>query len=256
MTRRIRLITETLARPAALDTAVSRALLQQVGDGTEPETLRLHRPTRITAFGPQDLRAPGYAKAVHVSIAGGFVPVARLAGGRAAVFHEDTIAFSWAIPIKDPREDIHGRFQELAGLMQAAFLRLGVDARVGEVMGEYCPGAYSVNARGAVKLMGVGQRLIGKAAHVGGVVVVAGSEHVRNILVPVYEALDLAWDPATAGSLADEIPGTTYADAQQAVIDSFAGSYGLYEGTLSAETLALAESFAPDHAVDLTALAS
>ena len=38
--------------------------------------------------------------------------------------------------------------------------RLGVDARVGEVPGEYCPGAFSVNARGRIKLAGVGQRLI------------------------------------------------------------------------------------------------
>jgi len=37
--------------------------------------------------------------------------------------------------------------------MAAAFRRLGVDARVGEVSGEYCPGAHSVNARGATKLI-------------------------------------------------------------------------------------------------------
>ena len=55
MARRIRLITEALPRGPALDMAVSRALLQRVSDGVELETLRLHRPVPIAAFGPQDL---------------------------------------------------------------------------------------------------------------------------------------------------------------------------------------------------------
>ena len=56
--------------------------------------------------------------------------------------------------------------------MRTALCSLGVDARIGEVAGEYCPGKYSVNARGATKIMGVGQRLARHAAHVGGVIVV------------------------------------------------------------------------------------
>ena len=31
---------------------------------------------------------------------------------------------------------------------------------------------------------------------------------LRDVLVPVYEALELDWDPATAGSVEDEAPGT------------------------------------------------
>ena len=64
--------------------------------------------------------------------------------------------------------------------MEDSFRRLGVDARVGEIPGEYCPGAYSVNARGVKKLMGVGQRLVPSAAHVGGVVVVNGANRVQG----------------------------------------------------------------------------
>ena len=91
----------------------------------------------------------------------------------------------------------------------AALARLGVDARVGEVPGEYCPGAFSVNARGRTKLAGVGQRLISGAAHLGGVVVVRDSAGVRDVLIPVYEALGLEWDPETTGSVEDEVPGVT-----------------------------------------------
>ncbi len=248
--RRIRLVTEAFVQRPALDTAVSRALLQRASDGAEPETLRLHRPVPIVAFGPQDLRAPGYPCAVQAAVAGGFAPVQRLAGGRAAVFHEDTIAFAWTIPDPDPREHIHERFRELAGLMEKAFRKLAIDARVGEVTGEYCPGEYSVNARGRKKLMGVGQRLVRSAAHVGGVVVVDGAERVRDVLVPVYDALGLAWDPSTAGSLADEAPGVTYERALQSIIDAFAGCYELYHGTLNGDVLALAETLEPEHSVE------
>ena len=97
--------------------------------------------------------------------------------------------------------------------MERALRTLGVDARVGEVPREYCPGDYSVNARGQTKLAGIGQRLISGAWHIGGVIVVDGGDRVRDILVPVYEALGLDWDPATSGAVADEVPGTTWDDA-------------------------------------------
>ena len=90
-------------------------------------------------------------------------------------------------------------------LIASALRELGVDARVGEVPGEYCPGAYSVNARGQVKLAGIGQRMIRGGAHLGGVVVASGGDEIPRVLVPVYEALDLDWDPSTSGSVAEEL---------------------------------------------------
>ena len=57
--RRIRVTREAFRERAALDTAVSRALLRQVASGTEPETLRLYTPADVVAFGPQDTRADG-----------------------------------------------------------------------------------------------------------------------------------------------------------------------------------------------------
>jgi lipoate-protein ligase A len=163
------------------------------------------------------------------------------------VFHEDTIGFAWTIRDDAPRDHVIGRFEEIADIMAKALLRLGVDARVGEVAGEYCPGAYSVNARGATKLMGVGQRTILKAAHVGGVVVVGGSDRIRSVLVPVYDALGLQWNPDTTGSVQDETSGVTYLDAQQAIVDEFASRYELAEGTLARDTVALAEELEPEH---------
>ena len=65
--RRIRVTREAFRERAALDTAVSRALLRQVASGTEPETLRLYTPADVVAFGPQDTRAEGYGKATEAA---------------------------------------------------------------------------------------------------------------------------------------------------------------------------------------------
>ncbi len=232
-----------------MDTAVSHAILRRVSAGELPETLRLHRPGPIVAFGPRDRVAPGFAPAVAAARARRFAPVERLAGGRAAVFHEGTLAFSWVIPDPSPRWSIRLRFEALAEIMVAALRSLGVDARVGEIPGEYCPGEHSVNARGRTKIVGVGQRVVARAAHVGGVVVVTGSRRVRDILVSVYEALEIEWDPATTGSLQDEVPGIDWEDAERAVVDEFAARFDLEEASTSPETLALARSLAPRHAL-------
>ena len=93
----------------------------------------------------------------------------------------------------------------MAPTIATALGALGADARVGEVPGEYCPGEFSVNARAATKLAGIGQRVITGGAHVGGVVVARGAGRIRSVLEPVYEALELDWIPATTGSLAAEI---------------------------------------------------
>ncbi len=240
----MRLIRESFPEDPALDVAVSRAILERVAAGQLPETMRLARPGAMVAFGKQDSVSDGYAAAARAARDEGFEAVLRLAGGRAAVFHERTIALAHAVPDPNPRAGIHSRFEASAELMASAFRRLGVDARVGEVPGEYCPGGWSVNAGGRTKLAGLGQRLIAGAAHMGGVVVVDEGERVRDVLVPVYGALGLDWDPATAGSLGAESPGIGWDDAAAAIL----AEYGeVEEAALDEKTLALARRLAPEH---------
>lgn len=226
---------------------MSRAILLEVAAGREIETLRIFRPGRIVAFGRRDVVAPGYAAAVAATRRAGYEAIERLAGGRAAVFHERTIAFSWAIPHPEPRAGITERFAVLAGIMAAAFTRLGIDARVGEVPGEYCPGAYSVNANGTHKVMGVGQRLVGGAAHVGGVVVVDDHQAVIDVLEPVYAALDVPWNPAATGSLAAWAPGISWDDAAEKILAEFGKRYELQEGAIAPETDRIARRLMEDH---------
>jgi octanoyl-[GcvH]:protein N-octanoyltransferase len=233
----VRLIRQSFPEPPALDTAISHAILRGVSDGTQPDTLRIHRPGAVVAFGPKDRLSPGYRRAVEAARARGFGAIQRLAGGRAAVFHDQTIAFSWAISDAQPRLRITDRFEQVSAILVEALRALGIDARVGEVPGEYCPGAHSVNARGKSKLVGLGQRILLHAAHVGGVVVVAGGDRIRDVLIPVYEALDLTWDPATAGSVDDEAPGTGWERVEEAILRRFGESRDLYEETLPAQVL-------------------
>jgi lipoate-protein ligase A len=244
----LRLLTDSFPDDPALDTAVSRALLERVAAGELPETLRLARPGAMVAFGKQDAVAPGYAEAARAAREHGFEAVLRLAGGRAAVFHEQTLELAHALPGEDVRTGVHDRFREAADRIAAALCGLGVDARVGEVPGEYCPGGYSVNARGELKLAGVGQRLIRGGAHLGAVVVAADATRVREPLVPVYAALGLDWDPATTGSVAEEVPGAGLAEVTEAIRAAYARDYELVDAELDPETLELARRLAPEHA--------
>lgn len=233
--------------PGPLDVALSHAILSAVSEGEIGATLRLHVPGAIVAFGRADRVTPGYAAAVRAAETHGFAAVERLAGGRAAVFHEATIAFSLAVPLEDPRTGIQERFEMVAGIMAGALTDLGIDARIGELAGEYCPGRWSVNVAGELKVMGVGQRLVRRAAHIGGVVVVDEGHRVRNVLVPVYHALGLDWDPQTAGSLADRTPGITMALVQKSIESRFSRLFSIEESELAPGLRERAENLLSEH---------
>jgi octanoyl-[GcvH]:protein N-octanoyltransferase len=237
----LRLIRHSFPDQPELSTAISRTILRRVAAGELTPTVRIHRPGNEVAFGRQDVASPGYEAAAEAARAAGFSAVERLAGGRAAVFHQGTIAIARAYRDPQPPKRTYARFEEMAEMIAAALRGLGVDARVGEVPGEYCPGAYSVNARGAAKLAGIGQRMIRGGAHMGGVVVASGGQEVARVLVPVYEALGLDWLPATSGSVSEELsrevdPG----EVEEAVIGELARSYELVDAELDEETMRLA----------------
>ena len=147
----------------------------------------------------------------------------------------------------------------MARTIAEALASLGVDARVGEVPGEYCPGEYSVNARGEAKIAGIGQRVITAGAHVGGVIVVRGAGRIREVLVPVYDALELDWEPETTGSVATElgeddatlqadVPDPLIARTIDAVRAVLAREYELRDAELDERTIRLAEELRSDHA--------
>ena len=243
----IRVVTENFPGRPIFDTAVTHALLRQVAEGAVPETIRLYIPDEIVLFSLLDARRSGFSRAQQVCQAGGSAAVLRLAGGHAALFHPRCLAFSWAMPDSGERDSIQKRFQSVSEWLRSGLSQLGVDARIGEVEGEYCPGEFSVNAEGRIKLMGVGQRVVRGAAHIGGVIVAGDSRRVKEVLGPVYEALDLAWKPETAGAIEDVVPGVRPSDVRSALLDRLPFEREWVSGNLDPTTLLRAESLLDWH---------
>ena len=247
--RQLRVLHDSFEDDPALDAGVSRALMLRVARGELPETLRIAHPGTTVAFAKRDAVTDGYDEAVRAARAQGFEATLRLAGGRAAVFHDGTMEIGHAVPEHEPRAGIHERFERTAARLARALRRLGVDARVGEVRGEYCPGRYSVNARRAVKLAGIGQRIVAGGSHTGVVLVVSGEQRIIDVLRPVYAALELRWEPHATGSVATESPGTSWDAVGDALLAEYARDYELVESKLDEATLALARDLAPEHHV-------
>lgn len=232
-------------RPAYAE-ALTHALLERVDAGELGEAVRLCVPGRLVSFGKLDAFAAGFPAAVAAAEAAGFAAVHRLGGGRAAVFHEGTVLFSHVVRDEDPRRHTHSRYAWLAGAVQEALGELGVEAVVGRLAREYCPGDFSLHA-GGVKLAGIAQRIVRRAACTQGVLVVQGGERVRAVLDPVYAALRLEWEPATAGSLADLRPGVGMPDALAALRAALERRLPLEEAELDAPTLERARRLEPRH---------
>lgn len=208
--------------------------------------MRLSRPGRVVAFGKRDVVSPRYGAAVEAAAAAGFPGMERLAGGRAAAFSEGALSLTLTVPDPKPAERMTERFVEWSSLVRDALADLGVDARIGPVPDEYCPGEFSVNAGGRIKLAGVGQRMIRGASHIGFVILASGSARIADLLEPVYAALDLEFERASVGSIEDAVPGVTRADAEDALLRRLDRVADLETINLDQLTLELAESQAPE----------
>ena len=193
---------------AALDLAVGPALLravtdlQSVSEAASTGWLRMYRPVPTVGFSRRDSKMPNYFRAVAAARAHGFEPAVRSPGGRAAAYHRSCLCFELVLPDSGER----GPAQQMSALgdLVAGVLRdLGVDARVGEVPGEYCPGRFSVNAGGVAKIVGTAGRRVRGAILLGGSIIVADADPIRAVLSEVYPALLLTMDPDTVAAAAD-----------------------------------------------------
>ncbi len=241
----MRLLRDSFPDAPALDIAVSHALLTRVARGELEPTARLYRPAPTLAFGRLDELRAGFDDARARARVHGYEPIVRLAGGHAAAYDRESLIYEEITPERDVTAGLHDRFGEVAALLADALDELGVDARVGEIPGEYCPGSYSVSAAGRIKLVGTAQRAVRGGALVSAFVLVAGGARLRAALVDVYDALELAWDPATAGALADVAPGISMEDVEEAILAERAGE--LSDGAIDDETLALARALEERH---------
>jgi lipoate-protein ligase A len=243
----VRLLRDSLPDPPALDVAVSHALLRRVARGEIEPTVRLYRPAPTLAFGRLDALRPGFAEAGDAARDAGFQPIVRLAGGHAAAYHEQSLIYEEIVAQPNVTAGLHDRFRDAADLLAGALASLGVETHVGEIPGEYCPGAYTVSAAGRIKLVGSAQRAVRGAAMLSAFILVGGGDRLRGVLFDVYRALEIAWRPATAGALADVAPGVTTEAVEAAVLAARGEDRPLVDATLDADTLALARTLEPRH---------
>jgi lipoate-protein ligase A len=128
--------------------------------------------------------------------------------------------------------------------MHASILRgLGLDARIGEVPGEYCPGKFSVSAGGKTKIVGSAQRLTREGWLFSTVIQVSGAAVLRDALVAASAALGYDLDPGTVGAVEDTVPNVTTGQVTRAVTDEYAAiADELWPGLPGEVVQALAEA--------------
>jgi lipoate-protein ligase A len=213
---------------AARDLEFALELLTRAKTGGIGPTLRLYRPAPTVAFGQRDTRLTGFEAAVQTCRDHGFEPLVRKAGGRAAAYHEGTLVVDHVMPESDAIAGSKSRFSFFGELMARTLRDVGVQAAVGEIPGEYCPGEFSVHGihpadpGRRIKLVGTAQRVVSGGWLFSSVIVVESSAPIRAVLTDTYAALGLDWDPATAGAADDLVPGLTVQAVEEAVVAAYA----------------------------------
>ncbi|SDD03782.1 lipoate--protein ligase family protein [Natrinema hispanicum] len=190
----------------AADRDVSRRLLSIAADG-DP-AVRVWTPHRQIAFGRRDARREGYDRARAAADKRGFPPIERDVGGRAVAYDgATTLAFARAEPVTDGRTGTTERYERATAALEQALRTLGLEPSHGEPDDSFCPGTHSlsVNTRAdgrERKIVGIAQRVRSDAALVAGIVLVANRGDLSAVLEAVYDALDVALEPASVGSIA------------------------------------------------------
>jgi lipoate-protein ligase A len=174
------------------------------------------RPRATAAFGRVDRLRPGYAAAQQAARDHGFEPLLRPVGGHAVVYDERAVVFEDVTAHENIAGGIEDRYTRGTAEIVAALRSLGLDPQVGELPGEYCAGRHSISLNG-IKVVGSGQRVVQGAALFAAVVLVGGGDAIRAALTDIYAALDLDWDPSTAGAIQDVAPDITPERVAQAL---------------------------------------
>jgi len=176
------------------------------------------RPTPSAAFSRRDSLAPGFPHAANAVREFGYTPYIRPVGGRLAAYHDGALVLDVLARVNEPRLGTIARFRDIAIALSDGLRELGVDARVGGIPGEYCPGDWSVNSGGRRKIVGTGQRLVRDAVLVTAVIVVGDPEPLARVMTAGYGHLGLEFDPSTVGAVSDDVPGVTLDDVEEVLV--------------------------------------
>ena len=203
--------------------AAALANLAALRTSTDWGWLGISRPRPTAAFSRRDTLVAGYPQATEVARRHGFEPIIRPAGGRLAAYHQSALILDVVARHPSPAAQIDQRFRVFGHGVASALQRLGVDARVGPVAGEYCPGRFSVNGGGRTKLAGIAQRLTGRSFLLTAIVLVSDPDPIRAVLAECYPRLGYTWEPGTVGCVSEQVRGITMDDVQAVLADTLAG---------------------------------
>ncbi len=182
------------------DRALTAELREHAAEHDEP-AVRVWRPQPQVAFGRRDSGAPGYDRARRIARQHGYAPVGRSVGGRAVAYQGTTVAFARAEPVDDPRTGLQDRYEAATEALEDALETVGVEEiSAGEPDDSFCPGSHSLSVGGG-KVVGIAQRVTTEAALVAGVAIPRDRWPIAEVLEDVYDALDVAFDPCTVGSI-------------------------------------------------------
>lgn len=180
------------------DREITADVVASVADSEVP-ALRIWQPPEQVAFGRRDATREGYQRARNALTRRDIPALERSTGGHAVYFTGTTLSVVLAEPVGDQRTGIERRYDETIEPLQSALAAVGVDAHRGEPAGAYCPGTHSLSAEG--KIVGLAQRVRQEVAVVAAIVVLSDHAAIASLLGPVYDALDVFFDPESVGSI-------------------------------------------------------
>jgi lipoate-protein ligase A len=184
--------------------------------------VRIYRPEPTVAFSGFEQRLAGFDEAVGEALAFGFEPVVRPAGGRMVALDEEWVVVDIITPERYLAVAHRDVYEESGNAFVSVLRNLGLDASIGAVAGEYCPGDYSINARGAVKIVGTAQRVRRGARLFSACIPFSISYNVATLFERINASLQLDWNPATLAGVKDEAPRLRIEDLENALIERFA----------------------------------
>lgn len=218
------------------DVALGPVLLAR-GIDKATEMVRIYRPEPTAAFSRRDTLQAGFDRAADTAREFGFTAVVRPQGGRLAAYHRGSVVIDHVLREANPQAGLKKRFEHYAELHARVLRGFGLDARIGELAGEYCPGEHSINASGLSKIVGSAQRVTRDGWLFSSVIQVTDSHSIREMLSKAYAEIGYQLDPTTIGSMDDHLPGVTAEAVAEDLRRAYVATLDAVPAQLSAEIL-------------------
>jgi len=214
----------------------TKELIEQVQLGLiKNAVVRAYQPLPTAAFSRRETFLPGFANAVEVAQQVGYAPAIRLTGGRCVVYDQNSVVLDVVFSETNRKKTSEEHFIAFADWFVNHLQQFGLDARVGQLDGEYCPGPYSVNASGEIKIVGVAQRVLIGARLISSVIQISDAEKPRWAMTEINQAMGFAWRSETFGAVEDKSVMFYNSDFRESLALAAADFVNEYSGGLEVD---------------------